>query len=1523
MSTAGARSGRGDVYQRVVAFEWVIEMLRDPNILWLEFDSTATLPNGLAMPVDDVVIRYGDGHIVACQAKKNDPNFTFWDVKTLSSDLSKAADLLAADSQAELRFYSYANFADLRKLQEYASTHSDEAGFEASLGANLKASRDGLAKLWKTQMQVSSATLWSFLCRIDFRLTGHTTDYMNFLARSLATTVTQPEAAFNSLWHIVDLLGAHLPAGGAIASNHRVTRDELFKVLEDCGSAVRGDNDTESARAAFEQLSAVGRSWRRDVGGTRLVRAATRQLLDAIEAKQRTVLLTDGPGAGKTCILLDVVGELERDSNRTTLFIQAREFAEAANDTARAELGIPAHLTRLVSTAAEAKHTVVVIDSLDVLSLSREGKSLTYFLSLVDRLARIPNTTVVVACRSFDLKYDRRLDGRTWDARVEAGALDWDNDIVPTLTRVRADINSLDATTRALLSNARNLALFVDLAARNAGRSVASAQELAEAYLQTLVANADGLGSTAMQAIEEMAQSMLLRRISDVPPNQVRLDQRALARLLSEAVLFQTTRGNIGFGHQSLLDALVVSGAERSNQSLLQLIQSLPAVPFVRPTIRAFFLHLRSGDPRRFRSSVRAVFASDTAFHLKRLLAESLASSAPSDDDWQLLEYLKRDQPVLFDAVYSSSAMSTWHGFWERHWLASAIEAQDQHAVRRHASRLAEMYSDNPTEVLAAWTRLLDLPWMQSEDLVNVISGPLARQRTFPMPQALEFFRRLAALPRPKYENLGDALAALVTATDVGDDLLWEYVTTGCDDGTGSRTHLEANLRCGTDHIRDAAFLLRRMVDSVAFLDMAITAIETWSEARRLRYAGQGATDDGFLKKTTWNDTHSKHQTRHQTALDVLIRTVEAAVARHAKAHDEWWNSNARRLAFSNDSGLRYVAMQAITADAEYELNRSLADELLRDERTLTRTDVYELCQLIAAHANTVAPATLDFLATTVIANRKEMRTELGHRTERDCLLLLSGIPASIRPANADAVYTELSARLPAATVTPDIFSRSGTVPPPFTNQQLTALSNEGLLDLLLEATNWNPHFIGPDGFMGNFGQVEIQLRFAASREPTRFLELMSTAWDVLPSSTLTAMFEGAIDYLRYLHGNVQPQPGWKTIEDSPGIDVARRVLDELDHHDLIWYRSNAGASALCACAYVEGNDNDLQRLLFLAAGYTLATEPNDFDESVGDIRDQALVSTRGMVTEGLMQVASSLAENDIELPGLLRSTLWQFANGANPTVKCAVLNSLAMLLYKDSPFGWELLEASLTPEHHNLWHCAEHALYAAIDSNFARVRPFLDCMRMAVMDSFDGWARLMTLGCLAGGIGVNEVIEEVATLDSSGAWSGNVSVWLSNINTPEHRQRCIDGLSAAIAHTAGAVALRQQGMRLFAKDPAIRPVPIRILECIFTEPLPASGPYYPPGTAEWLCSLVPVDPDQALQISRLVASAAKAGHFQIFDGKPVSQLLTLLLREAEDREESDNGLMLTEVIAVQDDFLNASVPELLGWLRAAERPDE
>ena len=115
MSIAAIRSNRGDIYQTLVAFDWALTVLSDPDYLWLEIDSILYL-------VDDVVVGKADDTLIACQCKKNHTDFKAWSIADLADELDKAASLLGKNQNAEVRFYSRNNFGDLAKLREHSNT---------------------------------------------------------------------------------------------------------------------------------------------------------------------------------------------------------------------------------------------------------------------------------------------------------------------------------------------------------------------------------------------------------------------------------------------------------------------------------------------------------------------------------------------------------------------------------------------------------------------------------------------------------------------------------------------------------------------------------------------------------------------------------------------------------------------------------------------------------------------------------------------------------------------------------------------------------------------------------------------------------------------------------------------------------------------------------------------------------------------------------------------------------------------------------------------------------------------------------------------------------------------------------------------------------------------------------------------------------------------------------------------------------------------------------------------------------
>jgi hypothetical protein len=378
MSKAGIQSNRGDGYQTLVAFDWALTVLSEPNFQWLEVDS-------VTMSVDDVVIGKVDGSIICCQCKKNQTLHKAWSIADLADELRKACSLLAINSEAAVRFYSRSAFGDISALREFSINYADESTYKTNLGKAHRKADTALGNL--LAKQAPSLSTYQFLQRTTFEITPELDRLEILLLERLRQLVSNHSAAYTVLWARLDRLGMRVNGNGQSTAQHRLTKDDLKALLAQAGSMLSPPMDIVEARTSFKSTSAVGRSWRRDIGNERVSSPLVNKLIEAIEAKHRSILLTGLPGSGKTCVMLAVQEALEQLAqnrpNLVPLFIQSREFADIVTAQDRKAQGLPEQWVERAARMAEDAHMVVMIDSLDVLSIAREHTVLTYYLGKV------------------------------------------------------------------------------------------------------------------------------------------------------------------------------------------------------------------------------------------------------------------------------------------------------------------------------------------------------------------------------------------------------------------------------------------------------------------------------------------------------------------------------------------------------------------------------------------------------------------------------------------------------------------------------------------------------------------------------------------------------------------------------------------------------------------------------------------------------------------------------------------------------------------------------------------------------------------------------------------------------------------------------------------------------------------------------------------------------------------------------------------------------------------------------------
>ena len=1289
--------------------------------------------------------------------------------------------------------------------------------------------------------------------------------------------------------------------------------------------------DLAEVRASFASTSAIGRSWQRYIGGHRITSPVVNKLLAAIDENKRAILLTGLPGSGKTCVMLEVQEALEwRVQNQTDLvplFIQSREFADQATAHEREVQGLPKQWVEKVALLAKEAKVVVVIDSLDVLSIAREHSVLTYFLAQIDRLLSIPNVTVVAACRDFDRHYDRRIAERKWDGEFSCPALNWETEIAPLLTKLGIDTTTTDAVTRELIRNPRELALFVELAHRDGSFNAVTSHALSQRYLKTIVQDDVALGEPAIEAIEAIADEMLRTRSLAVPRQRFMASQHILLALRSRNVLHETQEGKLAFGHQTLLDVLVISRAVRQGVTLNAFIQSLPPVPFVRPSIRSFVAQLAIGERREFRKQLRTVLTGSAPFHIRRLVAESFAEQIPHDDDWPLMRELRDQHREVFQVIYTQAMLIEWHHFWFRNLVPALKNARDAEGLATHAHRVSLWKNEDASRILAFWVEVLTLDWVDATQIIGRLGHYLAEINVRSTTLLQPLIEKLLNLPQQAHSFLGHAVARYVGAGGMDDALLWRFVAGDITDEDVLAFRFGDKLHCQSHEFGNSKnnFLLQRMQESTALLDLAIGSLEQWSHKKRSHY-GETSTSywSGFLRETSYNDAHRQQDHQHIDSERVLLDAIETAILAHAKKHSDWWQNNRERLCSNREGALRYFAILACTASPE--TNKNLIARMLCDKDLLGSDLSYELGTLIqAAFVHLQTPAQ-DAVMAAILSMREDGAMDERHRDWilRERAQLLVTVPRHLRSPGAQALLDAQEKSEGFFIRQPRIEMRGGMVGAPFSFEVFLNGNNLGVLRLLAHYSGHTDRN-SDDFLIGGEREVGWQLREAASRHPTRFLHILPAHWVDVSDGFRNDIMEGVANYLAHRHGNLQANATWKPLEEPDAPTLARQILDELERHPSHWQCNRAASNALQACAHVIQDTPEAARLVFLAIGFERLKEESSIKGDSVDLLTTGINMVRGHVVEALMILATRLQENASSFPELLSPTLRRFAADENAAIRALVLRRLPLFQSRNPELGWDLFRSAIQ-DSTGLWKSAEPCLYYAYNDHFEIIAPFLARIpREGIRKDLETWGRISALAALTGNLNFSVFLEELKVLDATEAWRGAASVWTHPENISKHREQCLAGIEAGLnARSAHAAAIAGQTDHLFTEDSLAISVPTKLIQhCL--EIIEKDGDNKHNrlmGLDAWLNATAQRDPEQALAVTEIYLAYVKRTKPYLHDYENrLTQLLTRLFAYAEELEESDQGEMLNRVVAVQDTLLGLGVDGINDWLKAAERP--
>lgn len=1289
------------------------------------------------------------------------------------------------------------------------------------------------------------------------------------------------------------------------------------------------EDQLTSIRTTFASISGIGRSWHREIAGRRLTNPAVKTILKSLVDGTKSILVTGAPGSGKTCVLLAVQDELERyaanDANILPLFLQTSEFADCINDDDRNARGLPTTWVDDAIHASKHAQVIVVIDSLDVLAIAREHSVLKYFLTQLDRLKESKSVSVITACRAFDRQYDRRLAATNWDLEISSSVLNWESEVSPLLIDIGINVESIDATTRKLIQNARELDLFVELATRGETLNAVSSLSLTQLYIDRIVSSLSE-SSEAQELLEDLADEMLHTRSLAVVRDRYSANPLVLRKLQSQNILRITYDGKLTFGHQTLLDALVVTRAIRLGSTLSAFITNLSPVPFVRPSIRAFVSQLAIGPRDQLRSQIRCVFFSDIAFHIRRLIAESFSELQACDDDWPMIKELREQRRDVFQVIYGNATDVSWHRFWLKYLVPAIHVEQDVEGLATHVHRISNWANDEPEVAITVWEESLELPWADPLRFVNSISHGIAHIRIEDISRLEPLLKKLVSLPRREHTFLGNAVGKYVRGSGGGGELLWQYISGGIVPEDVVGYDFSEKLRCGPYEFGDDNFPLveEKLKQSTQFLDLVINSIIKWQHQKATHFGeGRRSFWFSFLRDSSYSDAHTIVEHRHVSNLRVLLDGIEAAILSHCENDSDWWHINHRSLCFSDEAVLRFFALTACTKHPNK--NLIAVEQMLCDQSLLESDLIFEVGNLLKAAFELLPAKSQDSVITAVLNVHSELSNDTQYaayiRNQRASLI--SAIPGYLRSQEAQSLLERHESESGGLIREPEIQLRGGVVAPPFTSEIFLKLSDSAVLNLLAYYEDI-PRGTNVDMLIGGTSEVAGQLREAASIEPFRFINLLDLHWDCVAESFRNQILEGASLHIEYRFGNLQPPPKW---DPAPldAIKLCSDMLNLIERHPNYWLRNRATAHALMSCALCITSTQDAFRIVFNLIGFeTLREKATVAGDSV-DLFTIGINLIRGNVVEALFNLTKRLRSIGEPYPELLTPTILRFAGDTELAIRAVILQRLPSLLRADPKLGWAIFEKA-TQDQGGLWKSAEACLYHNYNEQSVQVLNVLNKIRLeGTQEDLEVWARISALAALSEKCDFRIFLDELKDLSSTAAWNGAVNVWTHPKNLISHSSQCLAGIQAGLnAQSRFAVLTAKQMTRIFADDSSITIIPVTLVnQC-----LELLDQYDPKkrhrlfGVEGWLNAVAQFDSEYALSILELYLRFVKQTQQYLFDhGNKLPQLLTKLFSEAEVKESYDRGEMLKRVVIAQDLLLALGASGVEKWLEAAERP--
>ncbi|WP_372814943.1 hypothetical protein [Paenibacillus sp.] len=460
------------------------------------------------------------------------------------------------------------------------------------------------------------------------------------------------------------------------------------------------------------------------IRGKLLEREETHECIEKLEQNGLLIIFGEA-GSGKSGVLYELT-QVYQQKNMPYLPLRVDRQIPKFNPKIFGEsLGLPDSPVVALHAISGDRPALIIIDQLDAIRWTslHSSDSFEVCKELVNQILLLRRQNhdirVILSCRSFDMKHDRRLNN--WLTNVNNDTQHgWATVEVKNLSEnhvkniVGDEFTQFNAAQKLLLSNIQNLFMWCDLKDNGLVSDFNSSIDLLNEFMRFKKQHIEdeGIGNAEIESVLKILTEHMESRSENSFPSYLvsGLSPRVVAALSSSGILSEVDR-KLSFSHQTYLDFLIaqrVTYEINSGHSIIDWLDSPEKQTlFRREQLRHVLIMLSQDNIGRFIATSDLLLKNlAVRFHFKHLVLEVFSSLSNSD---QRIHFFINN--LLYDK------------YWASHVIHSVVSGNSMYIreLIRNGYILKKLISSNGSEIEEAIRLLQSVNHSIQDELVTLL----------------------------------------------------------------------------------------------------------------------------------------------------------------------------------------------------------------------------------------------------------------------------------------------------------------------------------------------------------------------------------------------------------------------------------------------------------------------------------------------------------------------------------------------------------------------------------------------------------------------------------------------------------------------------------------------------------------------------------------------------------------------------------------------------------------------------------